>query len=53
MVDYAATKSVVVNLENDSLISEDPFFLVRVIQKVNSWKRTRRDAGFTWTWAEW
>jgi sugar phosphate isomerase/epimerase len=36
MADYAARKNVVVNLENDDLVSEDPFFLVKVIEKVNS-----------------
>jgi sugar phosphate isomerase/epimerase len=34
--DYAARKNVVVNLENDNPVSEDPFFLVQVIEKVNS-----------------
>ena len=33
---YAAGKNVVVNLENDDLISEDAFFLVKVIDAVNS-----------------
>ena len=33
---YAASKDVVVNLENDDLVSEDAFFLVRVIDAVNS-----------------
>jgi len=33
---YAASKGVVVNLENDDLISEDAFFLVKVIDAVNS-----------------
>ena len=35
LADYAATKNIVVNLENDNLISEDAFFLVKVIDKVN------------------
>ncbi|HMD41458.1 MAG TPA: sugar phosphate isomerase/epimerase family protein [Candidatus Acidoferrum sp.] len=35
LVDYAAGKNVVVNLENDNLVSEDAFFLVKVIEKVN------------------
>lgn len=30
---YAAKKNIVVNLENDSLASEDPFFIVHVIEK--------------------
>lgn len=33
---YAASKDIVVNLENDDLISEDAFFLVKVIDAVNS-----------------
>ncbi|HKW32458.1 MAG TPA: sugar phosphate isomerase/epimerase family protein [Candidatus Acidoferrum sp.] len=33
---YGASKSVVVNLENDNPASEDPFFLVRMIETVNS-----------------
>jgi sugar phosphate isomerase/epimerase len=32
---YAADRNVVVNLENDNLVSEDAFFLVKVIDKVN------------------
>jgi sugar phosphate isomerase/epimerase len=36
LANYAASKNVVVNLENDDLVSEDAFFIVNVIQKVNS-----------------
>jgi sugar phosphate isomerase/epimerase len=36
VVEYASTKNVVVNLENDNPVSEEPFFLVKVIEKVNS-----------------
>ena len=37
---YAATRNIVVHLENDDGITEDPFFLVQVIEKVNSpWLR--------------
>jgi sugar phosphate isomerase/epimerase len=36
VVDYAATQNVVVSLENDDPISQDPFFLVDVIEKVHS-----------------
>jgi sugar phosphate isomerase/epimerase len=36
VADYASTKNVVVNLENDNPVSEEPFFLVKVIEKVNS-----------------
>jgi sugar phosphate isomerase/epimerase len=35
LVDYAAAKNVLVNLENDDLVSEDAFFVVKVIDKVN------------------
>jgi len=35
IVDYAAQKKVVINLENDNLVSEDAFFLVKVIEKVS------------------
>ena len=33
---YGAKRGVVVNLENDNPVAEDPFFLVSVIEKVNS-----------------
>jgi sugar phosphate isomerase/epimerase len=36
VVEYAASKNVVVNLENDNPETEDPFFLVKVIEQVNS-----------------
>ena len=36
LVDYAAPKNILINLENDNLVSEDAFFLVKVIKKVNS-----------------
>ena len=36
LVDYAASKNILINLENDNLVSEDAFFLVKVIKKVNS-----------------
>lgn len=36
VAEYAAAKNIVVNLENDNPASEDPFFLVKVIEKVNS-----------------
>src|SRR2546421_13051614 len=36
VAEYGAAKNVVVNLENDNALSEDPFFLVEVIEKVNS-----------------
>jgi sugar phosphate isomerase/epimerase len=43
---YAAAKNVVVHLENDDPVSEDPFFIVNVIKKVNSpWLRALPDFG--------
>jgi len=36
MVEYAAAKNVVVHLENDNPVAEDPFFLVQLIEKVSS-----------------
>jgi sugar phosphate isomerase/epimerase len=46
VADYAAKKNVVVHLENDNPISEDPFFIVQVIEKVNSpWLRALPDFG--------
>jgi sugar phosphate isomerase/epimerase len=35
LAEYAAGKNIVVTLENDDLISEDAFFLVKVIESVN------------------
>ncbi len=35
VAEYATGKNVVVNLENDDLISEDAFFLVKVIEAIN------------------
>ena len=36
VAEYGAGKNIVVNLENDNPGSEDPFILVKVIEKVNS-----------------
>lgn len=36
LAEYGAKRGIVVNLENDNPIAEDPFFLVSIIQKVNS-----------------
>jgi sugar phosphate isomerase/epimerase len=36
IVDYAAHRNVMVTLENDDLVSEDAFFVVKVIEKVDS-----------------
>ena len=44
--EYAAKKNVVVHLENDNPVSEDPFFVVQVIERVNSpWLRALPDFG--------
>jgi sugar phosphate isomerase/epimerase len=44
VAEYAWAKNVVVNLENDNPLSEDPFFLVKVIEKVNNpWLRALPD----------
>lgn len=46
LADYGASKNVVVHLENDNPVSEDPFFLAQVIDKVNSpWLRALPDFG--------
>jgi sugar phosphate isomerase/epimerase len=36
VIEYAADKNIVVTLENDDLVSEDAFFLVKVIESVNN-----------------
>jgi len=36
VADHAAEKKIVVNLENDNNLTEDPFFLVEVMEKVNN-----------------
>jgi sugar phosphate isomerase/epimerase len=36
VTEYSARKNVVVHLENDDLVSEDAFFLVKVIEAVNN-----------------
>jgi len=46
VADYAEKKNVVVHLENDDPVSEDPFFIVQVIDKVKSpWLRSLPDFG--------
>ncbi len=48
LADYGARKGVVINLENDNLVSEDPFFIVRVIEKAaNPYLRALPDFGNT------
>jgi sugar phosphate isomerase/epimerase len=44
VAEYGLTKKVVVNLENDNPVSEDPFFIIQIIDKVNSpWLRALPD----------
>jgi sugar phosphate isomerase/epimerase len=46
VAEYGAAKNVVVHLENDDAVSEDPFFLVKVIETVNNaWLRALPDFG--------
>jgi sugar phosphate isomerase/epimerase len=46
IAEYAAKKNVVVHLENDDPESEDPYFIVQIIEKVNSpWLRALPDFG--------
>jgi sugar phosphate isomerase/epimerase len=44
VAEYGAAKNILVNLENDNPVSEDPFFIVSIIEKVNSpWLHTNPD----------
>jgi sugar phosphate isomerase/epimerase len=46
IAEYGAARNVVVHLENDDGVTEDPFFLARLIDKVNSpWLRALPDFG--------
>lgn len=36
IVEHAAKNNIVVNMENDNPVSEDPFFIVQVIERVNN-----------------
>jgi sugar phosphate isomerase/epimerase len=46
VAEYASTRNVAVHLENDNPVSEDPFFLAQVIDRVNSpWLRALPDFG--------
>jgi sugar phosphate isomerase/epimerase len=48
IAEYASTRGIVVTLENDNSLSEDPFFLVALVEKVNSpWLHTLPDFGNT------
>jgi sugar phosphate isomerase/epimerase len=35
LADYGSKRNVVVSLENDSAVAEDPYFIVNVVEKVN------------------
>ncbi len=46
MAEYGAKRNIVVNLENDNPVAEDPFFIVAVIEKVgNPYLRALPDFG--------
>jgi sugar phosphate isomerase/epimerase len=46
MADYGSEKNIIVNLENDDPVNEDPFFIVQVIEKVgNPYLRALPDFG--------
>jgi len=46
VAEYGAARNIIINLENDDLVSEDAFFLVKVIEAVNSlWLRGLPDFG--------
>ena len=46
VADYAASRNVVVHFENDDPISEDPFFIASLLDRVNSpWLRALPDFG--------
>ncbi len=48
LADYGASKNIVVNLENDSLDTEDPFLIVKIIEKAgNPYLRALPDFGNT------
>jgi sugar phosphate isomerase/epimerase len=50
VAEYATAKNILVNLENDNPVSEDPFFIVSIIEKVNSpWLHTNPDFANTLT----
>jgi sugar phosphate isomerase/epimerase len=46
IAEYAACKNIAVHLENDNAVSENPFFVVSVLDRVNSpWLRALPDFG--------
>jgi len=50
IADYGAEKNIQISLENDNPVSEDPFFLVSVIEKANHpWLHALPDFGNTMT----
>jgi sugar phosphate isomerase/epimerase len=50
VAEYGAAKNILVNLENDNPLSEDPFFIVSIIEKVNSpWLHANPDFANTLT----
>ena len=50
VAEYGAAKNILVNLENDNPVSEDPFFVVSVIEKVNNpWLHANPDFANTLT----
>jgi sugar phosphate isomerase/epimerase len=50
VAEHGAAKNILVNLENDNPVSEDPFFIVSIIEKVNSpWLHTNPDFANTLT----
>lgn len=50
VAEYGASKNILVNLENDNPVSEDPFFIVKVLEKVNSpWLHSNPDFANTLT----
>jgi sugar phosphate isomerase/epimerase len=36
LAEYGAEKNIIINLENDSAVSEGPYFIISVLKKVNS-----------------
>lgn len=50
VAEYGASKNILVNLENDNPHSEDPFFIVKVLEKVNNaWLHANPDFANTLT----
>jgi sugar phosphate isomerase/epimerase len=46
IAEYAASKNIVVHLENDNPVSENPFFVVSVLERINSpWLHALPDFG--------